>query len=177
MGGNSSTPPQLPHQNLPVLAVDRVPAFWLPYCEGTLLRPAGGHPSGPQPPEPPLIYAVDDFEYLTELYTVVLETSGYIVRAFTDRVAALVALKSQRRKPGLLITDYAGGTLPIERFLQQCRALHPTLRVLMATGFNEADLHLAGTRADRFLRKPFTARVLCAEVRALLPGSQPASPG
>src|SRR5580765_3446636 len=56
--------------------------------------------------EAPLIYAVDDVPDLTELYTTFLEATGHIVRAFNDRSEALAALKADRTKPDLLITDY-----------------------------------------------------------------------
>src|SRR5882672_7526600 len=42
------------------------------------------------------IYVVDDEEGLTELYTVLLEANGYIVRAFNHRAEALAALMADR---------------------------------------------------------------------------------
>src|SRR5690242_9076293 len=56
--------------------------------------------------EPSLVYVVDDEPGLTDLYTLILEERGYLVRAFNSRIEALAQLKGDRRKPDLLITDY-----------------------------------------------------------------------
>src|SRR5205814_2035659 len=60
------------------------------------------------PAEPLSIYAVDDHPRLTELYAGLLEPFGYMVRTFNLRADALAALKSDKKRPALLITDYRG---------------------------------------------------------------------
>jgi DNA-binding NtrC family response regulator len=57
--------------------------------------------------------------------TLLLEAAGYVARAFNDRAEALAALKADKRKPELLITDYRGLSMPVEPFMQQCLAAHP----------------------------------------------------
>lgn len=116
----------------------------------------------------PLIYAVDDLPDLTELYTLVLEPMGCVVRAFNDRAEALAALKEDSNKPALLITDYHGRSMPVARFMDQCLEVHPDLQILMASGFCETGAQFFRTKPDRFIRKPFTPRELCREVRAAL---------
>jgi CheY-like chemotaxis protein len=118
--------------------------------------------------EAPLIYAVDDAPELTELYTTLLGETGFIVRAFNDRADALAALRADRMKPDLLITDYFGRSIPVDGFMIRCLALYPTLRILMASGFSEMDVRLFQTRPNRFLQKPFTAEELRQEVIATL---------
>jgi DNA-binding NtrC family response regulator len=115
-----------------------------------------------------LIYAVDDLPALTDLYTIFLESAGYSVRAFSDRTEALAALEAGERKPDLLITDFLGLSLPVERFIVHCLALHPGLRILLATGFDRTDRRCGRVRPDRFLRKPFTYEEFQREVRASL---------
>jgi DNA-binding NtrC family response regulator len=107
--------------------------------------------------------------YLTELYALVLEAIGHRVRTFEDRLAALAALKAE--KPALLITDFCNASMPIERFLQECIALHPELRILMATGFGRNHAWLSSARPDRFLQKPFTPEELQQAVRDTLAGT------
>lgn len=112
------------------------------------------------------IYAVDDFPGLTELYMMVLTANGYRVRTFTDRIQAWDALRSDAKKPALLITDYLGHSVPTEQFIRACRAVHPGVRILVASGFSQMP-PLSGL-ADRVLQKPFTAEELEQEVRATL---------
>ena len=103
----------------------------------------------------PFIYVVDDLPCLTELYTLVLEESGYEVKAFSDRAAALAALKSDERKPEILITDYVNDSMPIDRFIRECRAAHPELWILMVSGFGQHQGQFLTVRPDHFLQKPF----------------------
>jgi CheY-like chemotaxis protein len=116
---------------------------------------------------PVLIYAVDDMPGLTELYRLVLTAEGFAVRVFNHRVQALRALQDDGKPPGLLITDYVGTSLPIDRFLQSCRAIHPRLRILMASGLNQTELIIPGL-FDRYLQKPFTPDELRHAVKAAL---------
>ena len=116
----------------------------------------------------PVIYVVDDMEDLTELYTALLEATGYSVKTFNDRAAALTALTAERTKPKLLITDYLGLSLSVDQFLRRSLAVHPTLRILMASGFSQIDMRFLQARPDRFLEKPFTPEELQKEVRAAL---------
>src|SRR5690349_10458154 len=69
--------------------------------------------SSPSLSQGSVIYVVDDMPDLTELYTAVLEGTGYTVRAFNDRNEALEALKTDERKPDLLITDQLCGSMPV----------------------------------------------------------------
>ena len=118
--------------------------------------------------EAPLIYAVDDVPDLTELYITLLESTGYRVRTFNDRAEALSALNADRTKPDLLITDCVGPSMPVDRFMQRCLVVHPTLRILMASGFSRTDVRLSQARPDRFIQKPFTAEEFLQRVRAVL---------
>jgi CheY-like chemotaxis protein len=114
------------------------------------------------------VYIVDNEPQLTELYSIVLESAGYVPKPFNDRIEALAALKTETHKPALLIMDYLGHPMPTERFMERCRFLHPTLRILVATGFNEFDRRLPSVRPDGFIQKPFTAKAFLQQVRATL---------
>ena len=116
----------------------------------------------------PLIYAVDNEPELTGLYTTILEATGYCVRTFNNRAEVVAALRMDRRKPELLITDCLGHSMPVERFMCECLDVHPTLRVLMASGFNQTDAEITRVRPDRFIQKPFTPEEFQREVSAAL---------
>ena len=116
------------------------------------------------------IYVVDDLSDLTEWYTTLLEATGYIVRAFNDRTEALAALQEDSTKPDLLITDYVGLGLSmrVDRFIHHCLVVHPTLRILMASGYSQTDMRFSQARPDRFIQKPFTPEEFRQAVRAAL---------
>jgi DNA-binding NtrC family response regulator len=116
----------------------------------------------------PLIYVVDDNKDLTVLYTAFLRHAGFFVRTFNERAEALASLQAGTIKPQLLITDYQGGSVPVERFIGDCRAVHPALRILMASGFHQMDMLFSCVRPNHFLQKPFTAEEFLREVRAAL---------
>jgi CheY-like chemotaxis protein len=126
--------------------------------------PLPGAPS----PETLSIYAVDDQRYLTDLYARILEHSGLRIRTFNDRAEALSALKAESQKPALLITDYLGFPMPADEFMQACREVHPWLRILMASGFDQGDMRLSRVKPDRFIRKPFSPEEFRHEVSAVL---------
>ncbi len=116
----------------------------------------------------PLIYVVDDEEGLTELYTIFLEPSGYRVSTFNDRADALAALKADHAKPDLLITDYHGLSMSVDRFMNLCLAVHPALRILMASGLNQTAARISQLKPDLFIQKPFTPEELRQAVKAVL---------
>jgi CheY-like chemotaxis protein len=146
---------------------------WAPLA----LPPASGHSalrqtrsgaSTSRTPAAVTIFAVDDMPSLTALYSSMLEPAGYRVRTFNDRVQALVALKADRTKPALLITDYLGLSMPADHFMHACRVLHPGLRILMASGFHPQAMRLRLAQPDRLIHKPFTPEQFRQEVRAAL---------
>jgi DNA-binding NtrC family response regulator len=114
------------------------------------------------------IYVVDDEPRLTDLYTIILEAKGYRVRAFNNRIEALAELKGDRRKPDLLIMDYLGHTMPVDGFMRLCLQAHPSLRILVASGFSQMDARFSYIKPDRFIQKPFTAEEFLREVEAAL---------
>jgi len=124
--------------------------------------------SDPRTTDGQLIYAVDDAPELTELYTILLEGTGYIVRAFNDRATALTALKAERAKPDLLITDCVGPSMSLDRFLECCLVVYPSLRILMISGYSQTDIRFPEAGWDRFIQKPFTIEEFLRRVRATL---------
>jgi DNA-binding NtrC family response regulator len=114
------------------------------------------------------IFVVDDMPSLTELYSRLLEPTGHRVKTFNDRISALVALKADRTKPALMITDYLGLSMPADQFMHACRVIHPALRILMASGFNPQAMRLRLAQPDRFIHKPFTPDQFRQQVRTAL---------
>jgi len=150
---------------LPFIAAN-VAVFW-PSRSEDLLR-SGSVPSARRSARAGSIYAVDDDEDLTDLYTILLEARGYTVKAFRDRAEAVAALEKDSPGPELLIMDYLGHSMPVDRFMHRSLAAHPTLRILMASGLSPAHVRFSSTWPDRFIQKPFTAEEFLKEVTAAL---------
>src|SRR5215471_10775200 len=113
------------------------------------------------------VYAVDEAPGLAELYQSLLQPAGYLVRRFNHRASALAALKEDSNRPGLLITNYHGFSMPIDRFIQACRLIHPTLRILMASGYEQSAMRFSRVKPDRIIHKPFTPEELQEAVKAV----------
>jgi CheY-like chemotaxis protein len=97
-----------------------------------------------------------------------LRLLGLLVKCFHDRRIALASLRTAEEKPVLLITDLHNPTMRIEPFLQECVAIHPSLRILMATGFGYNQAWCFSSTPDRLLQKPFTPEELREAVEATL---------
>lgn len=155
-----------PFLGLAFTAVDAVQDFWPSRSEDFgLSSPAL---SAQRFAEAGSIYVVDDNEALTELYVILLEATGYKVRAFNDRAEALAALENDSTRPDLLIMDYLGHVMPLDWFVHRSLAAHPTLRILMASGLSLTESQLSSPKPGRFIQKPFTGEELLNEVRAAL---------
>jgi hypothetical protein len=50
--------------------------------------------------------------------------------------------------------------MPADRFTEHCRLLHPTLRILIASGINPSSLRFFHANPNRFIQKPFTLEEL-----------------
>src|SRR4051812_38056966 len=61
---------------------DSTPAFWSKDANGGEIPQCTGSGCGSQLPVAPLIYVVDDMPCLTELYALLLEATGHIVKTF-----------------------------------------------------------------------------------------------
>jgi DNA-binding NtrC family response regulator len=131
--------------------------------------PVSGHDSKAEFTEQPagrsLIFIVDDEPRLTELYALILEAAGFPVKSFNDRSDALVALDAATNWPRLLILDYFGHPMSAERFIERFRQVHPSVRILMASGLNAFQWRSQGAGPDHFIQKPFTTKSFLAAVR------------
>src|SRR5580765_1684918 len=104
----------------PLLRTNRVSLSVPQPSEDFCLRQTNSAASVSQTAAQRSIYAVDDAPCLTKLYAALLEAPGYILRTFNDRAEALAALKADRNKPDLLITDYRGLSISVNQFMYQC---------------------------------------------------------
>ena len=119
----------------------------------------------------PVIYVVDDSPDLAEMLEVVLQGAGFPARVFCEPRLAVEALRAATSKPRLLVTDFQMPGMNGMELIQSCRALHPELKVISASG-HPPDPQTAGypSKPDRVLSKPYTTRQLLEFVKELLAG-------
>jgi CheY-like chemotaxis protein len=117
----------------------------------------------------PEIYVVDDSADLAEMLEVFLESAGYSTRVFHEPSQALEALTAAPAKPRLLVTDFEMPGMNGMELVQRCRALHPDLKVISASGhvLETADEDYP-SHPDRVLPKPYSTRQLLGMVRSVL---------
>jgi response regulator RpfG family c-di-GMP phosphodiesterase len=147
-----------------------VPLSWPRLSEHVLVQQTNSATPRSPMTEPPSIYAVDEEPRLTELYTTLLEATGYLVKPFNHRPKALAALQADRQRPALLITNYLGRSMPVNQFIQACRFAHPRLRILMASGLDQSEMRFSRCKPDRFIQKPFTPEEFRQVVKGALAG-------
>ncbi|MCX2686347.1 PAS domain-containing protein [Pseudomonas sp. DCB_AW] len=116
------------------------------------------------------IVLVEDQEPLRLVIREVLEELGHDVQAFADGPSALAYLE-QCPPPHLLITDIGlPGGLNGRQVADRCRVLHPHIKVLFITGYDESAVlsHGQPLEASSVLTKPFDLAALVERVAQLL---------
>lgn len=122
-----------------------------------------------------MILIVDDDHELAENCSMLLESYGYEVDVAFDGKEALAKITHQQ--PDLLISDCCMPELTGLQLSEHLRDKPGDIRlpILLMSGSLQCDV-AAGDGYDSFIRKPFLAEHLLAEVRKLLCESPPSSP-
>ncbi|WP_313713026.1 PAS domain-containing sensor histidine kinase [Pseudomonas sp.] len=121
------------------------------------------------------IVLVEDQAALRLVVTEVLEELGYRVKAFENGATALAHMQ-QCEQPDLLLSDIGlPGGLNGRQLAERCRQLHPQLKVLFVTGYDESAALSDGQllQGTSVLTKPFELEALAERVRQLLEGELP----
>lgn len=116
-----------------------------------------------------LIYLVDDEEILLDLAEVALLADGYALKKFQNPQTAFDSFTQEPRKPLLLLTDYAMGSMNGLELSAKCKSAHPALKILMVSGTAGPEVvqEAPGT-VDKFMPKPYQPAELARTVRSLL---------
>ena len=106
---------------------------------------------------------------LLELAEAVLAREGLRVRTFCDPAEAAQAFASAHPRPGLLLTDYAMGSMNGIELIEKCREVDPGLQVILVSGtVDNTIMGQTGQVIQRFYRKPYDPFEMGRVVRALL---------
>jgi len=124
----------------------------------------------PALPSRPTVLLVDDEPMIRELGRTILEQAGYAVVTADDGDTGLAAYEAHR--PALVVMDVTMPRMSGREAFLRIRALDPTARVLLSTGYTTEDLaSLSGPVG--MLPKPYRPTDLLAAVHAALPGATP----
>ncbi len=117
----------------------------------------------------PKILVVDDEPDVLEIITALLEMKGHEVMAYSDPDEAFAAFENETVKPNLMISDYQMPKMNGLELLQLCKAEHPALRCISASGTLQIDdMQKYVNRPDKFLPKPFRSKQLWDAVDEML---------
>lgn len=116
-----------------------------------------------------LILVVDDEAAVRAISRQTLEMFGYQVLTAANGPEGLALLAQHNDQVSLLITDMAMPTMDGLATIKAARALHPGLKVILASGLvSESNLDAEETGVQHFLQKPFTAERLAREVHDVI---------
>ena len=117
-----------------------------------------------------MVYLVDDEPTLISLGDSLLQTEGYVTRAFQDPESAWQSFLREQVKPRLLVTDFSmGGTMTGLELIERCKSAAPELKTLLVSGSVAPELFpQKAAHVDAFLPKPYRAAEFLATVRRLM---------
>ncbi len=124
------------------------------------------------------VLVVDDEDAVARVAARCLQHFGYSTAIVNNGQAALDALDAATAPIQAVLLDRTMPGLTGEETLKELRARFPNVAVVLTSGFDESESVLAtrATRADGFLRKPYTPDELARAVRIALDGPRaPAS--
>jgi signal transduction histidine kinase/CheY-like chemotaxis protein len=119
------------------------------------------------------VLVVDDEPGVRTFIAETLREAGYEALEAQDPGAALRLLESN--PPHLLLTDYSMPGMSGLELAQHARAKHAPLRVLIVSGYADADAVRSSAVRPALLRKPFDVEALLEAVQSALAPDEPVS--
>jgi CheY-like chemotaxis protein len=115
------------------------------------------------------VMVVDDEEIVRNVARSMLERFGYTVVLAANGQQAVELVKQYKDALRLILLDLTMPVMSGEEALSHIKALHPTLPVILSSGYNEMEAiqRFAGKGLAGFLQKPYTAARLAEKLRAL----------
>lgn len=149
---------------------------YLPVATSTE-APATTTPPPPPPGKGELLVFVDDEANVRELASTYLTRTGYRVLTAQDGMEALDLIQALPQPVAMVITDLIMPRLDGLGLVQGIKSMHPTLPILVCTGYGEEKLtrELFALGITEFISKPYSVRELAHHVRRVLSATQPAA--
>jgi CheY-like chemotaxis protein len=117
----------------------------------------------------PVVLVVEDEPMVGEVVQAMLRMGGFDSVHAKGPFEALQILEDPQQQFELLLTDFRMPRMTGIELIQKCKPLRPEMKTILYSG-NADERETAGfpVKPDRFLRKPFTPKVLNDLVRAVL---------
>jgi CheY-like chemotaxis protein len=116
------------------------------------------------------LLVVEDEEALIAMIKVTFEANGYCVLQAMDGLQALEVYRAHRGEIALVLTDMGMPKITGEQLFFELRKLNPAVKVVMASGYLEAnarsEILKAGVKS--FVQKPYLPDELLKTVREIL---------
>ncbi|MCF7984482.1 MAG: response regulator [Thiohalocapsa sp.] len=118
----------------------------------------------------PLVHVVDDDAGIRESLGMLLESVGMQTRTYGDADAFLARFRETSNRPTLVLLDVRMPGISGMTLLEQLRATHPALPVILMTGHGDIEMAVRAMKlgARDFIVKPFAAQDLLDRVQAVL---------
>lgn len=129
-----------------------------------------GRPSDTAPSaKPPIVLVVEDEPMVGEVVQAMLKMGGIDSVHAKGPLEALEIVKDPHQHLDLLLTDFRMPQMTGIELIQRCKPVRPGMKTILYSGnADERETAEFPVKPDRFLRKPFTPRVLNELVRAVL---------
>jgi two-component system, chemotaxis family, CheB/CheR fusion protein len=113
------------------------------------------------------VLVVDDEEIVQQMAKRTLERSGYTVMLANNGLQALEVFANDPDRVSLVLLDLTMPVMGGEETLENLRLLRPSIKVLLSTGYSQADAlrSFRGKGLAGFVQKPYTPQRLIAAVR------------
>jgi DNA-binding NtrC family response regulator len=143
-----------------------------------VLFPAAGANASPKPAPAAVadlkargaVLVIDDEEIVRRIARAALDQMGYEVIEAENGVQAVELFRTRHAEVSVVILDLTMPVMSGEETLRKLRAIDPQVKVILSSGFNEADAtkHFAGKNLAGFLQKPYTLTRLNERLQAAL---------
>ncbi|MCB2228641.1 MAG: response regulator [Desulfarculaceae bacterium] len=121
--------------------------------------------------QPAVVLLVDDDEMVRAVTRLALEKMGCRVLEAHDGMEGVEAFKENQDELDLVLLDLTMPRLSGEEVFAQLRRMKPGVRVLLSSGFNEAETtnRFAGKGLAGFIQKPYTPSQLRRKLQEIMP--------
>jgi CheY-like chemotaxis protein len=127
-------------------------------------------PIKPQKAARQTILVVDDDPKVRSSIRRLLEKLGYQVGEAADADAALAMIGSAKEPTDLVLTDIVLQGMSGRELAVRLSIEHPTVRLLLMSGYSPDTMHLKEGEVAKFLRKPISLESLAERVAGALKG-------
>jgi PAS domain S-box-containing protein len=115
------------------------------------------------------VLIVDDEEIVRQIASLALSNGGFQVLTAENGFEALRLLREKSGEISAVLLDMSMPLMSGERALREMRRIRPDLRVVVSSGYSEAEAarRFAGLDLSGFLQKPYTAAQLVDRIKSV----------